>query len=147
MSKASLETTIRNDFIDNISTFIDNWRGADVLRVSASEITVPVVDEEGNEKFVLIKISVPRGTRNGDGGYDPYDGYAAAEDYRLELDDKAAKKAASAEKKAAAEKEKERKRAAKQTVKKLNEIGLDAMIHENEDEDDPNQFLPHEVSV
>lgn len=130
MSKASLETAIRNDFIDNISKFIDNWRGADVLRVSASEITVPVVDEEGNEKFVLIKISVPRGTRNGDGTHTPYDGYAAAEDYKLDLADKADKKRAREEKREHAEKEKERKRNARKVVKELNEKGLDKMIHE-----------------
>ena len=130
MSMASMETAIRNDFISNISGFIENWRGADVLQVSASEIAIPVVDEEGNEKFVLIKISVPRGTRNGDGTYTPYDGYAAAEDYRLDLADKADKKRAREEKKEREIKEKERKRKAKETIKELNEKGFNKMIHE-----------------
>ena len=130
MSMASMETAIRNDFISNISEFIENWRGADVLQVSASEITIPVVDEEGNEKFVLIKISVPRGTRNGNGTYTPYDGYAAAEDYKLDLADKADKKRAREEKKEREIKEKERKRKAKETIKELNEKGLNKMIHE-----------------
>ena len=130
MSMASMETAIRNDFINNISGFIEDWRGTDALQVSASEIAIPVVDEEGNEKFVLIKISVPRGTRNGDGTYTPYDGYAAAEDYRLDLADKADKKRAREEKKEREIKEKERKRKAKETIKKLNEKGLNKMIHE-----------------
>lgn len=130
MSMASMETAIRNEFIDTISKFIEDWRGTDSLRVSASEIAVPVVDEEGNEKFVLIKMSVPRGTRNGDGGYIPYDGYAAADEYKLDLADKADKKRAREEKKEREEKEKERKRKAKATVKELNEKGLNKMIHE-----------------
>lgn len=134
MSKASMETAIRNDFIDNISQFIEDWRGTDALRVSASEIAIPVVDEEGNEKFVLIKMSVPRGTRNGDGGYTPYDGYAAAEDYKLDLADKADKARAREEKKERAAKEKERKANAKKTIRALNQEGFNTLIHKNEEE-------------
>lgn len=130
MSKAALETAIRNDILQAIAELLQEKYETDVMPVSASELTIPVVDAEGNEKFALIKVSIPRGTRNGEGGYDAYDGYAAAEDYRLEMEDKAAKKAASAAKKAAAEKEKERKREAKKVVKKLNTEGLEAMIHE-----------------
>ena len=130
MSKASMETAIRNKMLENIMKMIDSEYATDALPVSASEIAVPVVDEEGNEKFALIKVSIPRGTRNGDGGYTPYDGYAAAEDYKLDLEDKADKARAREEKKERAAKEKERKAAAKKVVKELNEKGLDKMIHE-----------------
>jgi len=130
MSKASMETAIRNTMLENITKMIDSEYATDALPVSASEIAVPVVDEEGNEKFALIKVSIPRGTRNGDGGYTPYDGYAAAEDYKLDLADKADKARAREEKKERAAKEKERKANAKKVVKELNEKGLDKMIHE-----------------
>lgn len=130
MSKASMETAIRNKMLENIKKMIDSEYATDALPVSASEIAVPVVDEEGNEKFALIKVSIPRGTRNGDGGYTPYDGYAAAEDYKLDLADKADKVRAREEKKERAAKEKERKANAKKVVKELNEKGLDKMIHE-----------------
>lgn len=130
MSKASMETAIRNTMLENIMKMIDSEYATDALPVSASEIAVPVVDEEGNEKFALIKVSIPRGTRNGDGGYTPYDGYAAAEDYKLDLADKADKVRAREEKKERAAKEKERKANAKKVVKELNEKGLDKMIHE-----------------
>ena len=130
MSKASMETAIRNKMLENIIQMIDSEYATDALPVSASEIAVPVVDEEGNEKFALIKVSIPRGTRNGDGGYTPYDGYAAAEDYKLDLEDKADKARAREEKKERAAKEKERKANAKKVVKELNEKGLDKMIHE-----------------
>ena len=131
-SKAALETEIRNTILAKISQVLSVDYDTDVLPVSASEITIPVLDSEGNEKFALIKVSIPRGTRNGDGGYEAYDGYAAAEDFKADLADRTAKKLASANKKLAAEKERERKRAARATVKKLNTVGLDKMIHEDE---------------
>ena len=127
-SKAALETTIRNqilDFlVDNLSAHFD----ADVLDVSASELVMPVVDAEGNEKFALIKVSIPRGSRNGDGGYDAYDGYAAHEEWELVKADKADKEAKRKEKAERAEKEKERKREARKVVKKLNTVGFNALV-------------------
>ena len=112
-SKAELETAIRNDILNDIRALIENKYGTDALQISASEIAIPILDKEGNEKWAVAKISIPRGTRNGDGGYNPYDGYAAAEDYKLDLEEKAAKKAKSAAKKEAEEKAREKKRAEK----------------------------------
>jgi hypothetical protein len=61
----------------------------EVLVVGANELAVPVVDAEGNEKWVVLTIKVPTGSRDGDA----YDGYAMAEDYSLRQKDKAAKAA------------------------------------------------------
>ena len=91
----------------------------DVLPVSASELAIPCLDEEGNEKFVLIKVSIPRGTRNGN-GYDPYDGYAAAEDYAIDREEKAAKKEAAEAKKQAKIARDEAKRAEKKALAEAN---------------------------
>lgn len=132
MGKEMLNTAIRNDILAAFIDFLSEHYETDVMPVSASELVMPVVDAEGNEKFALIKVSIPRGSRNGDGGYDAYDGYAAAEDWKLVLADKADKEAKRKEKAERAEKERERKRAARKVVKKLNEKGLDAMIHEGE---------------
>ena len=133
-SKASLETAIRNEILtfltDNLSTHFD----ADVLDVSASELVMPVVDAEGNEKFALIKVSIPRGTRNGDGGYTPYDGYAAHEDWELVKADKADKVKARQEKAERVEKEKARKAAAKKVIKDLNTVGFNTLITQKEGE-------------
>ena len=93
MTKAQLENKLRNYFLDLIREMISDKVETDALPVSASELAIPCLDEEGNEKWALIKVSVPRGTRNGEGGYDPYDGYAVAEDYALECGEKAQKKA------------------------------------------------------
>lgn len=119
MSKASLETEIRNRFLADITAMITEKYDTDALPVSASEITVPCLDSEGNETFALIKVSIPRGTRNGS-GYDPYDGYAAAEDYRLDCEDKLAKKTAREEKNLAKIKKAEEKRAEKKALAEAN---------------------------
>ena len=132
-SKASLETAIRNDILTALTNFLSEYYNADVMDVSASELTMPVVDAEGNEKFALIKVSIPRGTRI-TGGYEAYDGYAAHEEWELEKADKADKAAARKEKAERAEKEKERKRAAKKVVKDLNTKGFKALVTETEGE-------------
>ena len=77
----------------------------EVLVVGANELAVPVVDTDGNEKWIVLTVKVPTGTREGDA----YDGYAMAEDYQLKLANKAAK-AAEKERKAAADKAKREKK-------------------------------------
>ena len=120
-SKAELETAIRNDILSKISEMLSEKLDTDVLPVSSSELAIPVLDEEGNEKYAVIKVSIPRGARNGS-GYDPYDGYAAAEVYKIEQEKKAAKKVASAAKKEQAAKLREAKREARQVKKAVENL-------------------------
>lgn len=120
MNKAQIETLLRNDFLSSISTFISESRETDVLPISASEIVVPCLDAEGNETWVRIKVSIPRGTRNGEGGYNPYDGYAAAEDYKFDLAEDAEKKRLADEKKAKKIAADEKKRAEKKALAEAN---------------------------
>lgn len=120
MTKAQLETAIRNRFLSFISETISQEMEIDVLPVSASELAVPCLDDEGNEKWALIKVSIPRGTRNGAGSYDPYDGYTAAEDYRIDCEEKAQKKADADAKKQAKIAKDEAKRAEKRAVAEAN---------------------------
>lgn len=125
-SKATLESKLRNQFITFVTESVQTAFDTDVLPVSSSELAIPCLDEEGNEKFVLIKISIPRGTRNGEGGYEPYDGYAAAQDYAQDCVEKAQKKADSEAKKqakiAADEKKRAEKKALAEANKNLTEI-------------------------
>ena len=133
MSKASLETELRKDALEATKKALADHYGLsmnEICVVSASEFAIPVTDSANNEKFVLVKISIPRGTRNGTGGYNSYDGYAVAEDYKAECEQRADKKRISEEKKRLAEEEKQRKALAKMTIKALREKGLDGMIHE-----------------
>lgn len=128
MSKASLETEIRNNVLNTIIDAISPT--SDILPISASELAIPVVDSEGNEKYAVIKVSIPRGERDGNGGYTPFDGYAAAEDWKLVLAERADKAAARKEKAERAEKERARKAEARKTIKKLNTVGFKALVSE-----------------
>lgn len=152
MTKAQMETMIRNDFLALITQAITDTKETDALPVSASEIAVPCLDADGNETWALIKVSIPRGTRNGLGGYDPYDGYAAAEDYQIDLQEKADKKAAAEAKKQAKIAKDQAKRAEKAALaeankglKELRKIKLSPKKEETEDEGP--QYLDHEVTV
>jgi hypothetical protein len=138
MTKAQLETKLRNTYLDLIREMVSTQVETDALTVGASELAIPCVDDEGNETFVLIRVSVPRGTRNGNGGYDPYDGYAVAEDYAIDCEEKAKKKADSEAKKQAKiardQKKREEKKAladAKKNLKELHKIKLTEKKEEN----------------
>ena len=137
-SKAELENALRNEILEvcraALSEHFDLDPVKQIRNVSAGEITLPLCDAEGNEKFALIKVSIPRGSRDGNGGYNAYDGYEAHEEWELVKADKADKEAKRKEKAEREAAEKERKRAARKTVKKLNTVGLNALIHEQEDE-------------
>ena len=117
-SKAALETALRNDILETITAHLFEHYQTDVLPVSASELMMPLVDAEGNEKYAVIKVSIPRGTR-ANGTYEPYNGYDAADEYAAELADKEEKARAREEKKARAEAEKKRKAEARKTLKTM----------------------------
>lgn len=128
MTKAALENAIRDEILAVITKALEEHFQTDVLDVSTSELTVPCLDAEQNEKFGLIKVTIPRGSRNGEGGYDAYDGYAEHEAWEAEKAARLDKKVKAQEAKERAEKEKERKRAAKKVVKDLNAVGFKALV-------------------
>lgn len=120
MSKASLETEIRNKFLSEIVSMVSEKFDTDALPVSASELAIPCLDSEGNETFALIKVSIPRGTRNGNGGYDPYDGYYLAELYAEDVKNRAVRKAESEALKQAKIAQDEARRAEKKALAEAN---------------------------
>ena len=130
MGKEMKRTEQRDEILEKVKQFLIKEYDSDVRATGSGEIMMPAVDENGEEFYFTFKASIPRGKRNGDGGYTPYNGYEAAEMWKYTLDDRADKKRASEEKAAMKEKERIRKAAAKKVVKELNEKGLDKMIHE-----------------
>ena len=87
---------VRADFIRYVTEALTE-RGDEVLRVGSNEISIPCVSGDEDD-FIVITFKMPTGSRDGD----PYDGYAAAEDYSIKLRqkaDKAAKAQAIKEKK------------------------------------------------
>lgn len=84
---------LRGAYGAKIKEFLEA-QGEEVLVTGSNEIAFPVVDCDGTEKFIVLTLKVPKGSRDGE----LYDGYAMAEDFKL----KQAAKAEKAEKAAAA---------------------------------------------
>lgn len=150
MGKEMMRTKQRDEILKKVIDLLEKEYDADIRLIGSGEIMMPVVDENGDEFYFKFKATIPRGKRiideEGNGCYQPYNGYDAADEYKYVLEERESRHRASAEKKAAAEKEKQRKRDAKKVIKKLNTEGLQAMIHEP-DADESHEYLPHEIAV
>ena len=83
-----LNEEIKGRFLEGVAEHLSNC-GEEVLRVGSNEIALPVVDDEGEERWLVLTFKVPTGERGGDA----YDGYSMAEDYQMKLAEKAAKAA------------------------------------------------------
>lgn len=103
LNRKQLDEEIKLRFLEGVSEHLENC-GEEVLRVKSNEIALPVVDSDGEERWLVLTFKVPTGERGGD----PYDGYSMAEDYQMSLEKKAAK---AAEKEAEAKKKKAKQEA------------------------------------
>lgn len=103
LTRKQLDEEIKLRFLEGVSEHLSNC-GEEVLRVKSNEIALPVVDSEGEERWIVLTFKVPTGERGGD----PYDGYSMAQDYEMKLAEKAAKQA---EKEAKAAKDKAKREA------------------------------------
>jgi len=93
----------------------------DVLRTGSQELCLPIVNEEGDESYLVVTFKIPKGSRDGD----PYDGYAVAEEFALKQKAKAEKAKESAEKKAKKIKRDEEMRKRKAEAKAKRETETD----------------------
>ena len=87
-SRTALRTEVKEKYVNIIWDLLKEKE--DLLRVGSNEIAFPVVDNEGNEDFIVLKITIPIGANK---GTEPYDGYAMAEDYESKTKAKAETKA------------------------------------------------------
>ena len=94
-SKKSLHDALRTRYMDLVREALVQ-AGEDILVTGTNEFTLPCVDAEGNDEFIVLTFKVPTGSRDGD----PYDGYAVAEEYRMKQAERAEKAKAAAEAKA-----------------------------------------------
>ena len=105
LTRKQLDEEIKLRFLEGVKEHLENC-GEEVLMVKSNEIALPVVDSEGEERWLVLTFKVPTGERGGDA----YDGYSMAEDYQMKLVEKAdkakAKESEAAKKKAKAEKAK-----------------------------------------
>lgn len=81
----TLNDEVRAQYLQRVTDCLS--QEDEVLVVGSNELAIPVVDSEGNEKWIVLTVKVPTGSRDGDA----YDGYAMAEDYRMRQEAKAEK--------------------------------------------------------
>ena len=87
-SRTALRAEVKEKYIDVLWDLLKEKE--DLLRVGSNEIDFPIVDSEGNEDFIGLKVTIPIGANK---GTEPYDGYAMAEDYAIKVKSKAEAKA------------------------------------------------------
>lgn len=105
LTRKQLDEEIKVRFLEGITEHLSNV-GEEVLRVGSNEIALPVVDAEGEERWLVLTFKVPTGSRQGEA----YDGYEMAEDYKMKLENKAIKEQQKAEKAAKDKAKREAKR-------------------------------------
>ena len=111
VSRKVLREQVKSQYMEKLIQLLAEQE--DVGRTGTNEFNFPIVDTEGNEDFVVVKITIPTGSRDGE----EYDGFGARNDYEIKLKEKAEKAAAAAEAKAKKIAADEKRRAAKKLNK------------------------------
>lgn len=93
-SRKALRDAVKAQYMEKLMSMLAEQE--DVGITASNEFNFPVVDAEGNEDFIVVKLVIPTGTREGD----PYDGYGARNDYEINQKEKKEKAAKAAEAKA-----------------------------------------------
>ena len=96
MSKKVTIDALRTKYVEMLREMLAGAE-EEVLRVGSNEIAIPVVDDEGEDQYVVFKVQVPSGSRDGDA----YDAYGLAEAYAMHQAEKKEKAEEAARKKAA----------------------------------------------
>jgi hypothetical protein len=94
MSKKANDV-LRNEYVARLVEWL-KASDEDVLQVSTNEIAIPVVDNEGEDNYVVFTVKVPTGDREGNA----YDAYERAQEFAMKQKEKAEKAEADAKKKA-----------------------------------------------
>lgn len=89
MTKQELNNALRNAALQEIVSALAPSHD-DVLQVESGKVAFPCVDAEGNEKWAVIAVAIPNGSRDGE----PFDGYAKAKEYAAHVKEQADKKKA-----------------------------------------------------
>lgn len=117
-SRTQLRAEVKEVYVGKIWDLLKEEE--ELLRVGSNEIAFPIVDSEGNEDFIVLKITIPTGANK---GTEPYDGYAMAEDYAIKVKSKAETKAKKDKAKAEKIARDEKRRKAEAEIKAKKENG------------------------
>jgi hypothetical protein len=78
-SQKKLNDELKANYFGKIRDFLLKLR-EDVIQVKSNEIAFPVVDNEGNEKSIVVVVKVPTGANK---GTEPYDPYSMGEEFQM----------------------------------------------------------------
>lgn len=123
-SNTALNNELREKFLAQVMEQFAT-AGEEVMQTGSNTMAFPVLDSEGGEKWIEIVVKVPTSWVDGE------DGYALAEEYRLNTEAKARKKAETAKKKA----EKAQRDAEERARKKAQREALKAQVEGAADEE------------
>ena len=84
-TQKSLNDELRALYLERVHACLS--QEDEVLVVGANELAIPVVDADGCEKWIVLAVKVPTGSRDGEA----FDGYSMAEDYQMKQAEKEAK--------------------------------------------------------
>ena len=110
VTKIELNALLKSSCMEKIKAALSDEQ---LLDVGSAEIAFPVVDAEGNEKWVVVSVTVPNGSRDGT----PYDGFSANEAYQEQVAKAKARKEKAAENSRKRKEEAERKKAEREAKK------------------------------
>lgn len=95
MTKKELNNSLRAHFMNAVRETLEK-DGEQLLLTNSNEFSIPTVDLEGNETWMVITFKVPTGSRDGEG----YDGFTTAQVYAEKVAENERKAKEQAEKKA-----------------------------------------------
>lgn len=108
----------KRDEVLQFLTDILTENNEEVMRVGTNEIAFPTVLENGDEETIVVKVSIPTGTKGRNGEREPYDPYTANKDYMDKVESKRIKEEQRREER---EKKKERDRKLREEKKRMRE--------------------------
>lgn len=83
----------RNEFMEKFRKMLGNEY--DVLLTNSNELCVPIVNDDGDEGFLVVTFKIPKGTHDGE----LYDGYEVASDFEKKQKEREEKRIKAEEKK------------------------------------------------
>lgn len=80
------QSNLREQYMKLIGDFLQK-HDEEILRTATNELTIPCVDNEGEDRYLTLVFKIPKGSRDGE----PYDGYEMAAEYNRRCKEKAEK--------------------------------------------------------
>lgn len=84
VSKKVANEILRKQYIDKIFNFFKD-NGEETMYCSSNIIAFPVVNQNNDDEWIKVTVTVPTGANK---GKEPFDGYAMAEEYEMKVKEK-----------------------------------------------------------